>query len=318
MLTASFLTSTVPSAQRRAYWSKVMSAYFGEHSAHCVNEGIFDACLTRYDIAALQMYLISCPPHWIERGEVRRDCHASDYMKLILPLNGAVKITQGGAVIQLGCGDWGLYDSRAPYRVDVDATEILVMLIPRSSLIGFKLDGLQCSPSQHPETRGLNSVLSAVLRSLAQYADELPISVHTSLAETVLGLLASALAAEQASRRGQLHLPAVLRLRVKHFIAAHITDPELSIDSIAHEMRCSKRYLHRIFEEEGKTIDRYIWWYRLERCRDTLQACAGSKRSISDVAFSWGFNSSAHFGRMFKETYGVVPRDYQREVMLSH
>jgi AraC-like DNA-binding protein len=318
MLSASFLTNSVPEDQRCSFWSSLMSGYFGEHRAHCVGDGVFDAGLSQYQMGHLQLFLISSPPHWIERGALRQDSQINDFMKLILPLNGGATLTQGDSVLQLGCRDWGLYDARSPYRLDVAATELLVMLIPRSSLQGFKLDGLHCAPCQLPEMRGLHSVLSAVLCSLAQHLDELPLQTHLSLAETILGLLASALAAKQCSGREQAPLPAILRLRVKQFIAAHITDPDLNIDSIAHEMRCSKRYLHRVFEEEGKTIDRYIWAYRLERCRDTLSACAGSKRSISDVAFSWGFNSSAHFGRMFKEAYGIVPRDYQREIMLSH
>jgi AraC-like DNA-binding protein len=313
-----FSTHLVSPTQRSSYWGELMSGYFGEHRAHCLHQGPFDAQLSTHDIGSLQLFLINCPPHWIERVEVKPDCAVNEYMKLIMPLNGKGAISQNGDMMSLACGDWGLYDARMPYRIDVDATELLVMLIPRAHLNGFKLNGLHCSPSQHPETRGLNSVLSAVLRSLAQHANDLPATTHTPLAETVLGLLASTLTASHESKRGQAHLPAVLRLRVKHFIAAHIADPELTIDRIAHEMRCSKRYLHRIFEAEGMTIDRYIWSCRLERCHDALQASAGHKRSISDVAFSWGFNSSAHFGRLFKEKYGVVPRDYQREIVASH
>ena len=35
-------------------------------------------------------------------------------------------------------------------------------------------------------------------------------------------------------------------------------------------------------------------------------------RSVSEIAFAWGFNSSAHFCRLFKSHYGVSPSEFRR------
>jgi AraC-like DNA-binding protein len=34
--------------------------------------------------------------------------------------------------------------------------------------------------------------------------------------------------------------------------------------------------------------------------------------TLTEIAFSWGFNSAAHFTRTFHEKYGVPPREYRR------
>jgi AraC-like DNA-binding protein len=69
----------------------------------------------------------------------------------------------------------------------------------------------------------------------------------------------------------------------------------------------SVRYLHRLFEDAGASVRATILARRLDRCRDAL---AGSpRRSISEIAFAWGFNDAAHFSRVFKARFGGSPRD---------
>ena len=60
-----------------------------------------------------------------------------------------------------------------------------------------------------------------------------------------------------------------------------------------------------LFSERGTTVSDYIWQARLQNCRQELEAHAG--KTITDVAFSWGFSSSSHFSRVFRKYFGVVP-----------
>ena len=77
-------------------------------------------------------------------------------------------------------------------------------------------------------------------------------------------------------------------------------------------MGCSKRYLHQVFAAEHVTIERHIWRLRIEHCCQALAEQGQSERSISEIAFEWGFNSSAHFSRLFKSQVGVAPTSYRR------
>jgi AraC-like DNA-binding protein len=94
-------------------------------------------------------------------------------------------------------------------------------------------------------------------------------------------------------------------VRAQFFIREHLRDPDLCIDQISAELGCSKRYLHMLFSERGLTVSDYIWRARLQNCRQELEAHAG--KTITDVAFSWGFSSSSHFSRVFRKYFGVVP-----------
>jgi AraC-like DNA-binding protein len=84
-----------------------------------------------------------------------------------------------------------------------------------------------------------------------------------------------------------------------------LRDPELSIDQISVALGCTKRYLHMLFSDRGMTVSDYIWRARLQNCRHELETQAG--KTITDVAFSWGFSSSSHFSRVFRKYFGIVP-----------
>jgi AraC-like DNA-binding protein len=60
-----------------------------------------------------------------------------------------------------------------------------------------------------------------------------------------------------------------------------------------------------LFSERGITISDYIWRARLQNCRQELETLGG--KTITDVAFSWGFSSSSHFSRVFRKYFGIVP-----------
>lgn len=129
---------------------------------------------------------------------------------------------------------------------------------------------------------------------------------EAELAGTILSLLDLSL----PGRNGQPVAPspaATLRQRVKAYIRLHLRDPDLTIDRIAAALSCSKRYLHMCFADEGLSITEFIWTERLDQCRRELEGETLAGRTITEVAFSWGFNSSSHFSRLFKKRFGAPP-----------
>jgi AraC family transcriptional regulator, positive regulator of tynA and feaB len=99
--------------------------------------------------------------------------------------------------------------------------------------------------------------------------------------------------------------PAALYELAQAFIHDHLRDPDLSIDQISMALGCSKRYLHMLFSDRGLTVSEYIWRARLLNCRQDLETQCN--KTITDVAFSWGFSSSSHFSRAFRKFFGIAP-----------
>jgi AraC-like DNA-binding protein len=103
-----------------------------------------------------------------------------------------------------------------------------------------------------------------------------------------------------------------LRERIKQHVAAHLGDPSLTVDAIAQALNCSRRQLYNAFAEEPDGVAGYILARRLEACRRAFDDRASGQRSITDIAFGFGFQNMAHFSRVFRAHLGMAPSDYRR------
>ena len=94
-------------------------------------------------------------------------------------------------------------------------------------------------------------------------------------------------------------------------VRARLVDPDLNVQTIADAVGLSARYANSILASQDTSIGRLILTERLERCRRSFEDLAQSHRTVSEVAFGWGFSDLTHFGRSFKKTYGMSPSEYQ-------
>jgi AraC-like DNA-binding protein len=133
-----------------------------------------------------------------------------------------------------------------------------------------------------------------------------------ALTEAAIGILINALGVESVVVE-----PSTLRdiqlLRVRKYIDANLDDPELSPGMIAAANGISVRYLHCLFEPEGTTMVQYVIKKRLVRCRRDLLNPVMAHRTITDIAFSWGFQNSTHFSRRFKDEFGLSPQEFRND-----
>jgi AraC family transcriptional regulator len=91
--------------------------------------------------------------------------------------------------------------------------------------------------------------------------------------------------------------------RVIDYIEANINE-DLPLDKLA-EVACFSRYhFHRIFGAMvGETLGQFIQRVRLERAAAKL--IQNPRKSVTEIAFEYGFSGSAVFARAFKEAFGM-------------
>ena len=93
-------------------------------------------------------------------------------------------------------------------------------------------------------------------------------------------------------------------------IEAHIGDEAFSVEALADEMGMDRSSLYRKMRTIlGQSPADVLWTFRLERAAQLLEARAGS---VSEIAYSVGFKSVAHFSRRFQKKYGVTPSKYDQ------
>ena len=89
----------------------------------------------------------------------------------------------------------------------------------------------------------------------------------------------------------------------------HIHLPDLDVDHAAELCGYDKRTLGRKLKAKGTSISKEI--ARLKEQQAT-RALIETKRSISDISNSVGFNDSSVFSRAFKKWTGFSPSEYRR------
>jgi AraC family transcriptional regulator, positive regulator of tynA and feaB len=95
------------------------------------------------------------------------------------------------------------------------------------------------------------------------------------------------------------------------FIETHLAEPSLDPSSIASELGISVRHLHRLFARQGDSPADWIRQRRLENSRSDLADVRFRDRTITEIAFLWGFSDSAHFSRSFRKQFGISPRAFR-------
>ena len=107
---------------------------------------------------------------------------------------------------------------------------------------------------------------------------------------------------------------AELRGQIQRYIAAHLSECTLDAAEIAAAVGISVRHLHRLFLVTGGTLGDYIRVLRLTGCRSDLANPGMKNRTITEIAFGWGFSDSAHFSHTFRKQFGLSPRAFRSQV----
>jgi AraC-like DNA-binding protein len=155
----------------------------------------------------------------------------------------------------------------------------------------------------------LTSSLSAKLPSLAGRMS--PIS-EEMVGSHALDLVAVSLAMTMDDRQPRVSSgKALILLNIQSVIEARLSDPTLDAQTVADAAGVSVRYANEILADHDTSIMRLIRARRLARCRSALQDPNQSHRTVSEIAYGWGFFDMTHFARRFKKAYGILPSECQ-------
>jgi AraC-like DNA-binding protein len=312
MKVSSFTTSDFKPNLRVEAWSELIWSAIGRLNTTAEVAEDFDGHVQLGDIGGVKLCrAVIRTPHRVARTPelIRRDDRG--VLKVVFQLQGRAVIEQCGAQVVLNPGEWSIYDASRPYVVvNPEAIEFLAMLVPRERLINANANISRYLLQRSSATVGLGRLICAYLGVLLDEMSGLDADSERQLVDSAIELVQLAVAGRNRIGRA-MGATVVSKDRIKAYINRHLRDPGFSIESIADVMHCSKRHLHKMFNEESDTISHFLWNARLERCRADLGNPQLRGQSITAIAFSWGFNNAAHFSRCFKARFGLSPSEHR-------
>jgi AraC family transcriptional regulator, positive regulator of tynA and feaB len=285
-------------------WSDTLTDICGRFDIDPLEASSFEGRINYATISNLKLCHIEASQHRLAHTAERAEAGSHPFIKILFQTHGISHFEQGGRRIELVPGDCLAYDVSCPHTiVSPTLTRHEVVIVPKQLLKerGFRLAKMTaCKLSARTGAgRIAYNFVHVALNEATRLSPHNAVGVADSLIDLLL------LPLREVDAMGDRVGPEAMYIRAQFFIREHLRDPDLCIDQISAALGCTKRYLHMLFSDRGTTIGDYIRHTRLQHCREELETQAG--KSVTDVAFSWGFSSSSHFSRVFREHFGVVP-----------
>jgi len=295
-------------------WTDALTDLCGQFDVDPLDAPSFEGRIKYATVSRLKLCQIETSQHRIAHTISRAKLSEHPFVKIHFQTYGVSYFEQDGRRIDVMPGDCLAYDVSCPHEIVSPAlTRHEVVIVPKDLLQerGFRL--AKMSPRKLSARSGTGRIAYDFVHATFDEASKLSPSSASGVADSLIDLLLLPLREADAmfDRVG----PEAMYVRAQAFIREHLRDPDLSIDQISAALGCTKRYLHMLFSDRGMTVSDYIWNARLQHCRHELETHGG--KTITDVAFSWGFSSSSHFSRVFRKYFGVVPSSIHK-AQLNH
>jgi AraC-like DNA-binding protein len=305
-------TADVAPDQRHAYWADLVCDTYVQlecdtHAGATTIEG--EIAVDR--LASLALSRVTSTAQQVRRTPARIARASEDYFLVSIQTQGRGVVTQDGRDAVLGPGDFALYDSTRPYTLTFDGPfQQYVLMLPGPTLRTAVRETQRLTATAVGGDRGAGHLMINMIGTLAADIDTLAPESAAAVADSVTHILVAGLSALPAARnRVPSQRTAFHREQVRAYVRANLRDPQLGVAYIAQALRLSPSTLHRVWSGEACSLSDWIWALRLDGARRELCQHALSTRSVSEIAYSWGFNDAAHFSRAFKARFGCPPRD---------
>jgi len=311
----SFSTAGMEDPRRKlSFWNDIACNSFTPIVSDPADVRTFAGSLVRGRIGDMTVAEVFSEAQLVQHSRLHVARTRAAMFFLHLQVDGRSLNRQDGREAALTAGDFTLCDSTRPYEMQFDGPNHMFVLGIPDAALRRHLASPECLVAiRMPGSSGLSGLLSDFLRHFwREYQSGLDDAAASRVTSTILDLISSAYSVAPQARADRSSLAAAHLVRILNYIEAHLTDPELTPTQIADACRMTTRYLHHLFSDELETVSRYIQRRRLEACARALACPAQRGRTVTSIAFDYGFNSPTHFGRVFRSRFGVTPREYRR------
>lgn len=308
----SFSTDGIPLQDRQEAWLWNAKQICGDCNFQFPRKLPFHGTISRRRLADLEMTLFASSAVAFNKYPAAAANADNRACIVITQLQGLRRYQQSGNVAILRRGDATLIDSGTAWSSDCagDCSRLYLRVPQRVIENQLRLRDLPFARRIAGDS-GLGAILFRLSTSLFEQADSLSAAEELSAIQGYLRILSACVGMDQPgiAHRAGASRSLELSTRILNYIEDHLTESSLGPVEIAGALKISVRHVHRVFSKQGSTVADWIRSQRLRRCRKDLCDPRLQAKSITEIAFYWGFNDSAHFSHAFKKEFLLAPRD---------
>jgi AraC family transcriptional regulator, positive regulator of tynA and feaB len=308
-----FSTMDVHPRDRFDFWHEVACKSLIEHSSMPQCRQSFEAKIETGMLGNVALILFETSAMEVTRSAKNLSHADDDDLFFCRQLSGSVSLEQNGCRALLNAADLMLLDPLLPYQANFSPhSRMLVLKIPRRALearVGHTRDMIAKVISP---TDTAHRWTSSFIEMLPDLVGELSTAAEAIAHEQTLDLIGtSLLKAMRPGKQRNSTVRSMALMNVRAAVELLLSNPSAGRVEVAQAAGVSVRYANALLAEQNTSITRLIQIRRLARCRMALEDPLQKHRTISDIAYGWGFSDMTHFGRCFKAAFGLSPRDYR-------
>jgi AraC family transcriptional regulator, positive regulator of tynA and feaB len=306
-----FSTELLPASDRIDAWQWNAKKICGDCQIR-LPKASFHGTIDIRDVGGLRLTRFSSSPLSFSKWPSDFASPENRFCIVITQFAGVRRYEQNGTSVLLQPGDSTLIDSSHPWSssCSTDCAR-LYLRVPRW-IMEDRLHRADIPMAQRISGKGHDGAgLCRLSQSLYEEARRTSEEEAAATLEAYFELLSSCLGRETHPAPRSMEL----RRQIQRYIDAHISESSLGPIEIAGAVGISVRHLHRLFLLTGSTLGEHIRNRRLRGCCVDLADPRMRQKTITDIAFFWGFSDSAHFSHTFRKQFGVSPRAFRRRAL---
>ena len=310
-------TLGLPAAGRAAAWGALYATRMSKCRFTPADKDKFDAELRIVQIGPVKLARPSVDRCSVERRQSDIVSNTPRLYNFLLQAEGTGTFYHCGKESDLSPGDFVLCDTGLPHYFKTHGPAVTVMVrVPPGILRVYLPTPEKFCGEQLGRATGLTGTVAAMVRELSSAESQQCSPLYEDrVAQYLLEMIAMSYTMGCDARSDASAIAWQRRKDVIQFIEDNLRDPDLSPASISAGLGVSPRYLRTVFSSGGEKMSAYILRRRLEECARQMCNPAWNAHTLTEMAFSWGFNSAAHFTRTFHEKYGMAPREFRKSGM---
>lgn len=311
-----FRTDRVSPTQRFESWRQTLFDTFYHLDCHAGDARTpltpFRGVLESRVNGGVRCSRIASSPNRVVRRRTQVRGGEADELGLLVIACGTLAVDHCGRHALLQPSDLLAFDNARDYVFDLPSNyDLLCFQLPRALLpqrgspferhLGARLPGRSAGAGV------LRAYASTLAQRLGEIAEPQAADFLRHLGELLNLACRGCDTSPDAEVVAQPGLRGAALWRVRRWIEAHLSSPDLCPEQIARNNAMSVRALHQLFHQQGTSVMRMVREARLARCHEQLLARGATGMTVEQVAFAAGFRDPSHFRRAYRARYGVAP-----------
>lgn len=234
-----------------------------------------------------------------------RHAQDSNYLSLQIYMSGGAAGILADRSWEMKPGDVHIFDYSREFHSVAQNSVVAGLTIPHEAL-GY-------DPGKHPAYLKF-SANSSVGRFLADayfaFQSRLPRLQQNEaavLAASLCGLLRGIVCSDIQDVSSEVRKSREeRRMAMRSYLDRNLSNPDLGIKQLLDTFGVSRPSIYRGFADVGG-VEAYITRRRLDRAFYQLLSASPTQARVSEIAHRLGFRDSSHFGRLFRQQFGITP-----------